>query len=326
MKVSLSDLLQSVRIAKIDTAFIEIAEGAGVRLTSNRNASVHLVLEGQVQLDDGAGTDKPVRLDAGDYAVWLEGKPQVLKTSPDVRLSSSSYFMTAHMHDAPPTIRFGSGRNAARLLSGAFHIPVLNPLVRALPRRMVMRKEEAEDCALLIPNPAILGRTAIGPGATTLLTSTIDMLFIQAVRTEVSALFSGGALQTGKVDQLRIPIALSLIHSHPERRWTLERLAAEVGVSRSTFAAEFTTTIGEPLMQYLTRLRMTHAADMLRWQPVAIADVAWNVGYESVASFSRAFRKYYGTTPAAYQKEQARRHVDAIAGHMHWTPFLSEDV
>ena len=326
MKVSLSDLLQSVRIAKIDTAFIEIAGAAGVRLASNRNAVLHLVLEGRVQVDDGVGAEKPVLLGAGDYVVSLDGRPQVLMTAPDARISSSNYFMSAHTHDAPPTIRFGSGKSEARLLSGAFHMPVVNPLVRALPRRMVVRRGEAEERALMMPDLAGLTRSAIGPGATTLLTSTLDMLFIQVVRAEVAALFKGGMMSTGKVDRLRIPIALSLIHSHPERRWTLERLASEVGIARSTFAAEFSAVVGEPLMQYLTRLRMTHAAEMLRWQPVAVADVAWNVGYESVASFGRAFRKYYGTTPAAYQRAQAPRHADAIAGHMHWTPFLSDDV
>lgn len=329
MKVTLSDLLQSVRIAKIDTAFVEIGENAGVRLPWSLNACLHLVLEGRVSLDDGGGTARPVVLQAGDYAVSLGGKPQVLKTAANAYVTASEYFMMTHTHDSPPTIRFGSGSNAVRLLCGAFHLPVVNPLVRALPRRMVIRasKEDTDSGkgALLLPDVTRMIFVAQGPGATTLLTSALDTLFMQAVRVEVSALFKNGLELVGSLGRLRIPIALSLIHSHPDRRWTLEKLADEVGVSRSAFAAEFVAVVGEPLTPYLTRLRMARAADMLRWQPVSVADVAWSVGYESVASFGRAFRKHFHTSPAAYQKAQAPRFANAVAGHMHWSPFLEDE-
>lgn len=327
MKATLSDLLQSVRIAKIDTVFVEIGDGAGVRLSSNRNACLHLVLDGHITLDHGGSVNGAIPLHAGDYAVSLGGKPQVLTTGAEARITASDYFMAAHTHDSPPTIRFGTGRRAARLLTGVFQLPVVNPLVRALPRRMVVRgdSEEAAARALLLPDMNALAMVAQGPGATTLLTSALDTLFMQAVRGEVAALFRDGLELVGKLARLRIPIALSLIHSHPERRWTLEKLAEEVGISRSAFAAEFVSVVGEPLTPYLTRLRMTRAADMLRWQPVVVADVAWHVGYESVASFSRAFRKHFNTSPAAYQRAQAPRYAHAVAGHMHWSPFLEDD-
>lgn len=323
MKVSLSDLLQSVRIARMDTAFVELAADAGARLLSGRNAFLHLVIAGEVFVDAG-DTGEAEHLESGDYLISLGSRAQILMASPDARITASDYFTSTHMHDSPPTIRFGSGRCVTRLLSGAFRLPAVNPLVRALPRRMIVRKEGGEARSLLDVGIASLARSAIGPGATTLLTSTLDILFMQAVRSQVATLFRNGLQIAGGADRFRIPIALSLIHSHPARRWTLELLANEVGVSRSTFAAEFSTVVGEPLMQYVTRLRMTRAADMLRWQPVAVADVAWNVGYESVSSFTRAFRNFFGVTPAAYQRAQAPRYAEAISGHMHWTPFLGD--
>ena len=323
MKVSLSDLLQSVRIARIDTAFIELAADAGARLTSGRNAFLHLVVEGEAFVD-ADGTGKVERLGPGDYLTALGTRPQIVMTARDAPITTSDYFAATHTHDSPPTIRFGRGRCVTRLLSGAFHLPVVNPLVRALPRRLIVRLADAEGGSLLDIDIASLARSAIGPGATTLLTSTLDILFMQAVRREVAPLFKDGLQIAGGADRFRIPIALSLVHSHPDRRWTLARLASEVGVSRSTLAAEFSAIVGEPLMQYVTRLRMTRAADMLRWQPVAVTDVAWNVGYESVSSFTRAFRNFFGVTPAAYQRAQAPRYAEAISGHMHWTPFLGD--
>ncbi len=324
MKVSLSDLLQSVRIARIDTAFIELSADAGARLTSGRNAFLHLVIDGEVSTGS-SDSNEAEHLKSGDYLISLGVGPQILASSRDAPCSNSDYFATTHIHDSPPTLRFGRGRCVARLLSGAFHLPVVNPLVRALPRQMIVRRDDVETTALLKVDVASLARSATGPGATTLLTSTLDVLFMQAVRSEVAASFKNGLQIAGQHDRFRIPIALSLIHSYPNRRWTLAGLAKEVGVSRSTFAADFSAIVGEPLMQYVTRLRMTRAADMLRWQPVSVADASWNVGYDSVASFTRAFRNFFGVTPAAYQRAQAPRYADAVSGHMHWSPFMGGD-
>lgn len=321
MKISLSDLLQSVRIAKIDTALVDIADAGGARLLSKRNAFLHFVLDGRIIVHDG-DAGEPVALAKGDYVVSLGPRPQILMAEADARVTTSEYFCAVHAQDAPPTIRFGAGPRVARILSGAFHIPVVNPLVRALPRQMVVRRGADKDRGVIEFDVDALARSAAGLGATTLLTSIFDMLLMQAVRSAVATLYHGG-LQIQGAHNYRIPLALSLIHSQPERRWTLARLASEVGVSRSTFAAEFKKAVGEPLLSYLTRLRMNRAADMLRWQPVSVADAAWAVGYESVASFTRTFRQYFGATPAAYQRTLAPRYVDSVAGHMHWSPFLA---
>ncbi len=321
MKVSLSDLLQSLRIAKVDAAFVEMGAAAGVRFASGGNGLIHIILDGEV-LFDSDEQGGVVALNPGEYAVFLDKRAHISRTAPGTGSTTSEYFTALHSHDTPPTIRFGAGRRAARLLTGAFPPPTVNPLIRTLPARMFVRKGAESGPGKIDIDFDSLVNAAAGPGAATILTSAFDMLLIQAVRREVVQLFPSGLELANTADHLRVPIALSLIHAHPERRWTLVALAEEVGISRSTLAAEFTSIIGQPLRQYLTDLRMARALDMLRWQPVAVSDVAWHAGYESIASFTRAFRKYHKTTPAAYRRSQAPRYKDAIAGHMHWTPFL----
>ena len=321
MKVSLSDLLQSLRIAKVDAAFVELGMAVGVRFASSEHGLIHIVLDGEV-LFDSDELDGVTTLHAGDYAVFLDKRAHSSRTAAGTGTITSEYFTAPHMHDSPPTIRFGTGRRAARLLTGAFHLPSADPLIRMLPARMFARKGAASRPVTIDIDFDSLANAAAGPGAATVLTSAFDLLLMQAVRGEVIKLFASGLELASTADHLRVPIALSLIHAHPERRWTLAALAGEVGISRSTFAAEFTSVVGQPLIRYLTELRMARARDMLRWQPVAVSDVAWHAGYESVASFTRAFRKYYKTTPAAYQRAQAPRYTDSVGGHMHWAPFL----
>jgi AraC-like DNA-binding protein len=54
------------------------------------------------------------------------------------------------------------------------------------------------------------------------------------------------------------------MHQRPEEPWTVARLADEVGLSRSAFAARFAELVGEPPLGYLTRLRMQRASVLLR--------------------------------------------------------------
>jgi AraC-like DNA-binding protein len=92
------------------------------------------------------------------------------------------------------------------------------------------------------------------------------------------------------------------MHERPERNWTVEELAAAVGLSRSSLSQRFTDFIGQPPMQYLTRWRLTIAAQRLRSEKSSLARIAADSGYDSEAAFNRAFKRALGTTPAAWRR------------------------
>lgn len=99
---------------------------------------------------------------------------------------------------------------------------------------------------------------------------------------------------------------LRLLHAEPSAPWTVAALARRTGVSRSTLAKRFTELLGEPPLTYLTRWRMTLAADLLTEQPSAtVASVARTVGYTDPFAFSVAFKRVRGTTPSAYRRTTA---------------------
>ncbi|MFJ7217363.1 AraC family transcriptional regulator [Amycolatopsis sp. NPDC098790] len=93
--------------------------------------------------------------------------------------------------------------------------------------------------------------------------------------------------------------ALRLLHAEPAAPWTVGTLAARTGVSRSTLAKRFGELVGEPPLTYLTRHRMTLAADLLAERETAtVAEVARAVGYADAFSFSAAFKRVRGTNPS----------------------------
>jgi AraC-like DNA-binding protein len=108
--------------------------------------------------------------------------------------------------------------------------------------------------------------------------------------------------------------ALALLHGDPARGWTVEELAREVALSRSALAERFTAMIGEPPVQYLMRWRLTLAAQALRNGSEAIARIAQRSGYDSEASFTRAFKREFGMPPAVFRKTDGRGPAVASAG------------
>jgi AraC-like DNA-binding protein len=96
--------------------------------------------------------------------------------------------------------------------------------------------------------------------------------------------------------------ALALLHRDISRRWTVDDLGREVGLSRSALADRFIRLIGVPPMHYLTNWRMQVATQKLRNTNASLAQVAEIVGYDSEAAFSRAFKKALGIAPATWRR------------------------
>jgi AraC-like DNA-binding protein len=98
--------------------------------------------------------------------------------------------------------------------------------------------------------------------------------------------------------------ALALLHRDPARAWTLPELARASGTSRTVLAARFAELMGEPPLAYLARWRLQLGARRLLTTNRKVLQVAYDVGYESEAAFSRAFRRAFGTPPARYRRAQ----------------------
>ncbi|MCI2238363.1 AraC family transcriptional regulator [Paenibacillus sp. TRM 82003] len=97
--------------------------------------------------------------------------------------------------------------------------------------------------------------------------------------------------------------ALRLLHAEPAAPWTVAALAERAGVSRATLAKRFSDLVGEPPLTYLTRWRMTLAADLLLEQPSAtVAHVARTVGYSDPFGFSAAFKRVRGVSPSEFRR------------------------
>ncbi|MGE7370413.1 cupin domain-containing protein [Neorhizobium sp. NPDC001467] len=127
----------------------------------------------------------------------------------------------------------------------------------------------------------------------------LEVLFIDAIRSAASAKAPPGLLR-GMADPLLAP-TLRRIHADPGRSITVETLAQEAAMSRSTFFDRFRKEVGVAPMEYATGWRMALAKELLR-NEVAMAEIAERVGYGSTSAFNVAFSRHVGMPPGAYSR------------------------
>ena len=147
---------------------------------------------------------------------------------------------------------------------------------------------------------ATIGRA----GSEAMLAKLSEALFVDALRRHVDGLpLDELGWLAGTRDAI-VGKSLGLLHSRIAHPWTITDLADEVGISRSALTERFTKYLSQPPMTYLTRWRLQVAARSLEKTSHGVAEIAASVGYESEATFNRAFKREFGWPPARYQREK----------------------
>jgi AraC-like DNA-binding protein len=93
-----------------------------------------------------------------------------------------------------------------------------------------------------------------------------------------------------------------MIHEDGATKWDASVLAERVGLSRTRFFARFSELVGEPPAQYISKWRMSAAADALVRADVTVSELAERTGYGSEDAFVRVFKRTFGKTPSAYRR------------------------
>ncbi|MET0151139.1 MAG: AraC family transcriptional regulator [Candidatus Binatia bacterium] len=322
----LSDVLRTVRltgavffVTEASSPWVlEIPDGAtlapAILPRAQHVLSYHVVINGSGWggLPDGA----PVQLEAGDVLVFPHGDAYVMSIARGMRGGPNrseilAFFRQMAAGQLPFTVKEGGG-GAERLdlvcgFLGCDTHP-FNPLLAALPRLLHVRQafgSTGHPLSKLIELAVAESRERRAGGECVRL-SLSELMFVEVVRQHLAML---PAERTGWLDGLRDPLvgrALALLHERPARPWTLPRLAKEVGSSRSTLADRFTQFVGRSPMRYLGHWRMQLAARLLADSTAKLSAVASDVGYDSEAAFSRAFKKIVGMAPATWRQRRAR--------------------
>ncbi len=272
--------------------------------------SFHVMLEGRCWAQVADESDPPVRLEAGDAVIFAGGDGHYMGTEVGKRSKPDmGVYYRPTDRALPFVLREGGDGEVARFVCGYLGCDArpFNPFLETLPRVMhVHRSSESGALTHDLIRIALQESEHPRAGSETILSKLSELMFLQAIRQHIDNLPDDS---TGWLSGLRdrhIGAALVLMHGRPAESWTLEALAREVGLSRSVFAQRFSEMVEVPAMQYLSNWRLQIAARMLEGTRMSIAQAAANVGYESEASFNRAFKKQVGVPPGAWRRTARR--------------------
>lgn len=146
-------------------------------------------------------------------------------------------------------------------------------------------------------------------GSEAMLAKLSEALFIETLRRYIAGLPKH---QLGWLAGARDPIVgkcLGLLHGRIAHPWTIAEIAKELSISRSALVERFTRYLSVPPMTYLTRWRLELAARTLERTSRGVAEIAGDVGYESEAAFSRAFKREFGQPPGRYRTDHTSLHT-----------------
>ena len=215
-------------------------------------------------------------------------------------------------------IRLGGDGPITRIVCGCLAGERLeaNPVVSTLPAVLRLSYSEGSSAQWMRSTFRYAADEIAGGrmGSETVFAKLSELLFVEAVRRYAETLPDE---QTGWLAGLKDPYvsrALALIHARVHEAWTVDGLGREIGLSRSALADRFTRIIGLPPMQYLTQWRMQVAAQALVNSAKSIPQIAGEVGYESEASLTRAFKRAMGVPPATWRRRQQLGAAGPAAG------------
>jgi AraC-like DNA-binding protein len=296
-------LVHDLRIGSSVLCRSVMAPPWGFGIAGRETGTFHMVLEGRGWLEVERA-DAPIEVGPGDFAVLPTGIPHWMRDAPGSTAPPLTSILASH-EVVEGELRFGADEGPlTEVVCGVFSfedggraawVDRLPPVVVATP--------EGNESAW---RPAViqaLRDEARRPtrGGSLVVNRLLESLLADALRGELAVMLGDANTPAAAVADGRIGPALIRMHEEPAEPWNLHALANVAMMSRSAFSARFRDLVGQAPMRYLTELRLTRAARLLRSTDATLADVARSVGYGSEDALSRAFKIRFGEAPSTFR-------------------------
>jgi AraC-like DNA-binding protein len=271
-----------------------------LQFPSSAGLAFCLVRAGTCRLDLPKAPTRP--LQEGDFLL--------LPAPPAWTLSNGDPVAAVRMEDAladrdlyAASARVGASSNLTQLVGGHFSFDEINMgLLNSLMPPVVIIGADASNAPRLhgVLNHIAEETASDRPGRELVLNRLLEIMLVEAIRHSAGPFgIAHQGLLAGLGDQ-QVAVALRAMHADVRHDWTVSKLAAVAGGSRSAFAERFTRVVGTSPMNYLLQWRMALAKDALQLKDARVEQVAFACGYNSSSAFSTAFTRTVGCPPARY--------------------------
>lgn len=272
------------------------------------SAYFFVVLEGSLIVQVA---DEPyVEAVAGDLVMLPRGVGHSLGDGSEATAARAADLMQEQFTAERLALRHGGDGERTQVIAGVFHFEsaAMPWVVSALPAVIHIAKSGGQTSGWLegLAHFMMMEAHAVHPGSSIMISRLIDVLIIRVIRTWAQTKNAGDTGWLGALADPRISRALKAIHDEPFRRWSVADLARAAGMSRSSFAERFSALVKDAPLSYQNKWRLTLAHGLLRQANARVSDVAKQVGYDSDAAFSRAFKAQFGIPPVGARSANPR--------------------
>jgi AraC-like DNA-binding protein len=304
----LTEMLRGLRLDGVDYGRFQMTEPWGLFFPAQQAARFHFIT--------GRGcwlltpSKEWIQLGQGDAVLLPRGAEHALASAPSASATPLCRCTFQKVCDNIFETSGGGDGEQALLFSGSmtFNVDGLHPLLRMMPELMQVHElavNEPRIPDLLTTMACEVALDRVGAGG--ILARLADVVAASLIRSWVER---GCGDATGWIAAARDPDigrVLAAIHLKPNEDWTVAALAKVMRASRSAFAERFTSVVGETPARYVAQVRMNQARQWLVRDKVRIGVVARRLGYESEASFSRAFKRVMGAAPSHFRSTDPER-------------------
>jgi AraC-like DNA-binding protein len=302
----LTRVLLGLRLDGVEYGRCVMQEPWAIAFPAQGDARFHFVARGSAWLWTPASEWK--RMEPGDAVLFPRGAFHVMASSPDVPavnlddLVRESVAENLYLVRPVPSEARSDSAQASMLFCGAmrFNLDALHPLLAMMPDLMHAGDLVKRDPAVPALLEAMEREVALDRiGACGILARLADVLAASIIRAWVECGCSDSTGWIAAVQCPKVGKVIAAIHAEPERDWDVPALARLMGASRSRFAETFTRIVGESPARYVAKVKMFQARRWIQHEGVRVTVAAERLGYESEASFSRAFKRIMGMPPSA---------------------------
>lgn len=275
----------------------------GISLPSMPNTSMfHIVTAGACVIEHG---EQRIEAKAGDFIFIPKGLGHIVRSDAEAVAEDLFSLPREQISHCYETLKMGDEGEKTTILCGVVRLdhPCAEFIIESMPDMIYLESAKSTYSSWMSNTVRVISEEAEQTqiGGETILTRLADVLVIQALRYWITHNAEAKQGWLFAMKDKRIGKSLSLIHSNPERQWTLESLGREIGMSRTAFASNFTALVGEPMLQYLTKWRMNLAVMRLKDGEKVTPELVEQLGYRSESAFRRTFKKVTGKNTSAFQ-------------------------
>lgn len=295
----LSQVLLLLKISQCRGTGLDAGGDWSIHFQSFEGIKFNAVLKGQCWVTT-QDQEEPYLVEAGDCILLSRGEPFIAATD----LSMAPINSSLVYQDRSKKVAIWNGGGDFLLVGFSFKFTgdIWQMLTNALPAFILLKNASHQVSVLnwAIAQLSIeLKEESLGGELMT--NHLAQMMLLQVLRVWLGPEQIRYKGWLAALADHRLLRSMNAIHAQPNYSWSVAELAAEAGMSRTSFATHFENVVGQSPIRYLTYWRMLLAADLLINGDEKISTIAYSVGYQSEAAFSTAFKRLYNSAPSDYR-------------------------